>query len=112
MILLATVTSLPELVTGVSAVTMAGAPDIAVGDALGSCVFNLAILPATSKVPTNERRQSIAGASASPINGSQTPAPITAGAARAADSPTPAVRILPLWRRFSVRRRRRVPASS
>lgn len=44
MILLATVTSLPELVTGLSAVTVAAAPDIAVGDVLGSCVFNLAIL--------------------------------------------------------------------
>ncbi len=44
LILLATVTSLPELATGISAVTVAGAPDIAVGDALGSCVFNLAIL--------------------------------------------------------------------
>lgn len=44
LILLATVTSLPELVTGMSAVVVAGAPDIAVGDALGSCVFNLAIL--------------------------------------------------------------------
>ena len=44
LILLATVTSLPELVTGVSAVTIAGVPDIAVGDVLGSCVFNLAIL--------------------------------------------------------------------
>jgi cation:H+ antiporter len=44
LILLAAVTSLPELVTGVSAVTVAGVPDIAVGDALGSCVFNLAIL--------------------------------------------------------------------
>jgi cation:H+ antiporter len=44
LILLATVTSLPELVTGLSAVTVAGVPDIAVGDALGSCVFNLAIL--------------------------------------------------------------------
>jgi hypothetical protein len=43
-ILLATVTSLPELATGVSAVTAAAAPDIAVGDVLGSCVFNLAIL--------------------------------------------------------------------
>ncbi len=43
-LLLATVTSLPELVTGVSAVTFADAPDIAVGDALGSCVFNLAIV--------------------------------------------------------------------
>ncbi len=44
LILLATVTSLPELVTGLSAVTVAGAPDIALGDVLGSCVFNLSIL--------------------------------------------------------------------
>lgn len=44
LVLLATVTSLPELVTGLSAVMVAGVPDIAVGDALGSCVFNLAIL--------------------------------------------------------------------
>lgn len=44
LILLATVTSLPELATGISAVAVAGTPGIAVGDALGSCVFNLAIL--------------------------------------------------------------------
>lgn len=44
LILLATVTSLPELVTGISAVAIAGAPNIAIGDALGSCVFNLAII--------------------------------------------------------------------
>lgn len=44
LILVATVTSLPELATGLSAVTIAKSPDIAVGDALGSCVFNLAIL--------------------------------------------------------------------
>lgn len=44
LVLLATVTSLPELVSGVSAVAFASAPDIAVGDALGSCVFNLAIV--------------------------------------------------------------------
>lgn len=44
LILLSTATSLPELVTGISAVTAAGAPDIAVGDALGSTVFNLLIL--------------------------------------------------------------------
>lgn len=43
-ILLATVTSLPEFVTGVSAVTLAGTPDIALGDALGSCVFNLLLI--------------------------------------------------------------------
>ncbi|ALQ49983.1 sodium:calcium antiporter [Nitrosomonas ureae] len=44
LILLATVTSLPELVTGVSALTLANIPNIAVGSLLGSCVFNLAIL--------------------------------------------------------------------
>jgi cation:H+ antiporter len=46
LILLATVTSLPEMVTGLSAVTVAQAPDIAVGDILGSCVFNLLIIVA------------------------------------------------------------------
>jgi cation:H+ antiporter len=44
LILLATITSLPELITGLSAVTVADVPDIAIGDVLGSCVFNLAIL--------------------------------------------------------------------
>lgn len=44
MVLLATVTSLPELATGISAVTVANAPNIALGDALGSCVFNLFII--------------------------------------------------------------------
>ena len=44
LVLLATATSLPELFTGVSAVAAADAPNIAVGDALGSCVFNLAML--------------------------------------------------------------------
>jgi cation:H+ antiporter len=42
--LMASVTSLPELVTGLSSVTYAGVPDIAVGDVLGSCVFNMLIL--------------------------------------------------------------------
>ena len=46
LILLATVTSLPEMVTGLSAVTIAKAPDIAIGDVLGSCVFNLLIIVA------------------------------------------------------------------
>lgn len=42
--LLATVTSLPELVSGVSAVAWVDAPNLAVGDVLGSCVFNLVFL--------------------------------------------------------------------
>jgi cation:H+ antiporter len=44
LVLIATVTSLPELVTGVSSVTAAKTPDIAIGDVLGSCVFNLLII--------------------------------------------------------------------
>jgi len=44
LILLATVTSLPEMVTGLTAVTVARAPDIAVGDLLVSSVFNLLII--------------------------------------------------------------------
>lgn len=43
-VLMASVTSLPELVTGLSSVTYAKVPDIAVGDILGSCVFNMLIL--------------------------------------------------------------------
>jgi cation:H+ antiporter len=44
LVLMASVTSLPELVTGVSSVTFAGVPDIAAGDVLGSCAFNLMLL--------------------------------------------------------------------
>jgi len=46
LVLIAVVTSLPELVTGASSVLLAGVPDIALGDALGSCTFNLVILAA------------------------------------------------------------------
>lgn len=55
-VLLATVTSLPELATGVSSVTVAGVPEIAVGDVLGSCVFNLAIIVALDFL---SRRESV-----------------------------------------------------
>lgn len=44
LVLLATVTSLPELVTGASAVLVFDVPDIAAGDAIGSCMVNLVIL--------------------------------------------------------------------
>lgn len=46
--LLAVVTSLPELVAGSSAVLAAQAPGLAVGDVLGSCVLNLALLALVS----------------------------------------------------------------
>lgn len=44
LIMLATATSLPELITGVSSVTLAAAPNVAVGNVLGACVFNLMFL--------------------------------------------------------------------
>lgn len=44
LILLATVTSLPELLVGVSSSAIVQSADLAVGDILGSCTFNLAIL--------------------------------------------------------------------
>ncbi|HLF10495.1 MAG TPA: sodium:calcium antiporter [Gammaproteobacteria bacterium] len=44
LLLLSIATSLPELVTGLSAIALFDAPNVAVGDALGSCVFNLLIL--------------------------------------------------------------------
>ena len=44
LILVSSVTSLPELFIGISSVTIAGTPDIALGDIMGSCVFNLAII--------------------------------------------------------------------
>jgi cation:H+ antiporter len=43
-VMVASVTSLPELVNGVSSVTVAQTPDIAAGDVLGSCVFNLLLI--------------------------------------------------------------------
>jgi cation:H+ antiporter len=43
-VLLAATTSLPELFTGFGATALSALPDIAVGDVLGSCMFNLLIL--------------------------------------------------------------------
>jgi cation:H+ antiporter len=44
LLLLATVTSLPELVTGIGAVALADVPDIALGNIFGACVMNLAMI--------------------------------------------------------------------
>lgn len=46
LILMATVTSLPELVAVLSSVIVVKAPDLAAGNILGSCAFNLLILSA------------------------------------------------------------------
>ena len=41
--LMASITSLPELFTGIGSVTYSDVPNIALGDVLGSCVFNMII---------------------------------------------------------------------
>jgi len=43
-ILMASVTSLPELITGISSIIIFDLPNIAAGDVIGSCMFNLVIL--------------------------------------------------------------------
>ena len=43
-VLLAATTSLPELFTGIGSTALATLPNIAIGDVLGSCMFNLLIL--------------------------------------------------------------------
>lgn len=43
-VLMASVTSLPELITGITSVTVYDLPNIAAGDVLGSCMFNILIL--------------------------------------------------------------------
>src|SRR3970040_1321405 len=43
-VLMASVTSLPELITGISSISVFDLPNIAAGDAIGSCMFNLVIL--------------------------------------------------------------------
>jgi cation:H+ antiporter len=57
-LVMAGVTSLPELVTGASAVALFDVADIAAGDAIGSCMFNLlilAFLDARHPVPLSTR---------------------------------------------------------
>src|SRR6187549_1305551 len=49
-VLLAATTSLPELFTGFSATALYDLPDIALGDVLGSCMFNMLILSAMDSV--------------------------------------------------------------
>jgi cation:H+ antiporter len=44
LVLMASVTSLPELITGISSVAFAEVPNIAMGNIMGACVFNLSII--------------------------------------------------------------------
>ncbi len=60
--LLATVTSLPELASGISAVTLVAEPDLAVGNALGACVANLAFLVIVDALQRHQPMYRAAGA--------------------------------------------------
>jgi len=51
-VLLATLTSLPEIATGISAVTLVGEPDLAIGDLFGAGLINLAIIAVIDAVYT------------------------------------------------------------
>ena len=44
LILMSAVTSLPEMMVGISSVRVVGSADLALGDILGSCAFNLGLL--------------------------------------------------------------------
>jgi cation:H+ antiporter len=54
LVVVAATTSLPELVTGFSSTVLFALPDIAVGDVLGSCMFNLLILSLMDAVAGGE----------------------------------------------------------
>jgi cation:H+ antiporter len=43
-VFISAVTSFPELFTGISAVTIVDSPDLAMGEIMGSCIFNLLII--------------------------------------------------------------------
>lgn len=44
LVLIALVTSMPEMVTGISSAALVGKPDMALGNFWGSCIFNISIL--------------------------------------------------------------------
>jgi len=44
LLLIAAITTMPEMATGVSSVVLVDSPDLALGTLLGSCLFNLSIL--------------------------------------------------------------------
>jgi len=64
LILMASVTSLPELMVGISSSAIVGSADLAVGDVLGSCAINLLILASLDMlVPERKRLLSLASPS-------------------------------------------------
>jgi len=84
---LAAVTSLPELSAGLAAAGINRLPDIAVGEILGSCVFNLAILGAADLF---SRRPVIAARGRAPFLNGVTGLVLLATVAMGLRSPGPA----------------------
>jgi cation:H+ antiporter len=68
LILLAAITSVPELVTSISSVALVGLPDLAMGTLMGSCLFNLTLIALLDflyrkgPILSNVRHQHIASA--------------------------------------------------
>ncbi len=56
LVLMASVTSLPELAVGVTSAGFVGSADLAVGDVIGSCAFNLLILASLDAFAPRHRR--------------------------------------------------------
>ena len=56
LVLMATVTSLPELVVGVTSAGVLGSADLAVGNIIGACAFNLMILASLDAFMPKHRR--------------------------------------------------------
>ncbi len=54
LVLLATVTSLPELITSVSAVTLHDLPSMAVSGTIGSCMFNMMVIALLDMISKNK----------------------------------------------------------
>jgi cation:H+ antiporter len=52
LVLLATVTSLPELATGISSVAIVSEPNLTIGNIFGACLINLAIIAAVDLIYT------------------------------------------------------------
>ena len=59
LVLLALITSIPELANGISAVTGVGMPDLAVGDIFGACLYNMLILAFLSMIWSALRKGNI-----------------------------------------------------
>lgn len=65
--LVAMITAMPEMATGISAATLVDSPDLAMGTLIGSCCFNLALLAVLDVA--NRKRPVLAGMSSRHLPG-------------------------------------------